>query len=214
MFRRRVPPSTDVGLRRLWPYLREHRGALVLVAVLSAVTAATSLAQPLLVGRVISAVQTSAPVLPVAATLVAILVGGALVGAGQSFLLQRTAEGVVLSTRRTLAQRLLGLPVAEYDARRTGDLMSRIGADTTLLRAVVTSGLFEIASSVLVVVGAAVAMALVDLVLLGVTLLAVAAGAAVLEIAHRWGAVYAIPAAVLGLVAYDWFVFPPTHPEE
>ena len=45
-------------------------------------------------------------------------------------------------------------------------------------------------------------------------LLAVAAGAAVLEIAHRWGAVYAIPAAVLGLVAYDWFVFPPTHPEE
>ena len=45
-------------------------------------------------------------------------------------------------------------------------------------------------------------------------LLAVAAGAAVLEIAHRWGAAYAIPAAVLGLVAYDWFVFPPTHPEE
>ena len=44
--------------------------------------------------------------------------------------------------------------------------------------------------------------------------LAVAAGAAVLEIAHRWGAAYAIPAAVLGLVAYDWFVFPPTHPEE
>ncbi|RZT86936.1 ATP-binding cassette subfamily B protein [Pseudonocardia sediminis] len=185
MFRRRVPPSTDVGLRRLWPYLREHRGALVLVAVLSAVTAATSLAQPLLVGRVISAVQTSAPVLPVAATLVAILVGGALVGAGQSFLLQRTAEGVVLSTRRTLAQRLLGLPVAEYDARRTGDLMSRIGADTTLLRAVVTSGLFEIASSVLVVVGAAVAMALVDLVLLGVTLLAVAAGAVVIGVVSR-----------------------------
>jgi signal transduction histidine kinase len=45
-------------------------------------------------------------------------------------------------------------------------------------------------------------------------ILAVAAGAAVLEIAHRWGAAYAIPAAVLALVAYDWFVFPPTHPEE
>jgi K+-sensing histidine kinase KdpD len=43
--------------------------------------------------------------------------------------------------------------------------------------------------------------------------LAVVAGAAVLEIAHRWGAAYAIPAAVLGLVAYDWFAFPPTHPE-
>lgn len=172
-----------MGVRRLWPYLRRHRGALVAVAVLSAVTSAASLAQPLLVGRVITAVQDSAPVLPVAATLVAVLLGGALVGAVQSFLLQRTAEGLVLSTRRTLAERLLQLPVAEYDARRTGDLISRVGADTTLLRAVVTSGLFEIASSVIVVVGAAVAMALVDVVLLVVTLLAVAAGAAVIAVA-------------------------------
>ncbi len=185
MFRRRVPAPADVGLRRLWPYLREHRGALVVVAVLSAAGAATSLAQPLLVGQVITAVQESAPVLPVAATLVTILLAGAVVGAVQSFVLQRTAEGLVLSTRRTLAERLLRLPVAEYDARRTGDLMSRMGADTTLLRAVVTSGLFEIASSAVVVVGAAVAMALVDVVLLGVTLLAVAVGALVIGLASR-----------------------------
>ncbi|MFC5062934.1 ABC transporter ATP-binding protein [Actinomycetospora atypica] len=185
MLRRRVPPPTDVGFRRLWPYLRAHRGALVVVALLSAATAATSLAQPLLVGRVVTAVQESAPVLPVAALLVAILVGGALVGALQSFLLQRTAEGLVLSTRRTLAERMLTLPVAQYDARRTGDLMSRIGADTTLLRAVVTSGLFEIVSSIVIVVGAAVAMALVDVVLLGVTLLAVAIGAAVIAVASK-----------------------------
>ncbi|WP_433781332.1 ABC transporter ATP-binding protein [Actinomycetospora sp. CA-101289] len=185
MLRRRVPPTPDVGFRRLWPYLRQHRGALAVVAVLSAATAATSLAQPLLVGRVVTAVQEMTPVLPVAATLVAILVGGALVGALQSFLLQRTAEGLVLSTRRTLAERMLTLPVAQYDARRTGDLMSRIGADTTLLRAVVTSGLFEIASSIVIVVGAAVAMALVDVVLLGVTLLAVAIGASVIGVASR-----------------------------
>ncbi len=185
MFRRRATAPADIGVRRLWPYLREHRGALAVVAVLSAATAATSLAQPLLVGRVITAVQNSAPVLPVAATLVAILLVGAVIGAVQSFLLQRTAEGLVLSTRRTLAERLLRLPVAQYDARRTGDLMSRIGADTTLLRAVITSGLFEIASSVVVVVGAAVAMALVDVVLLGVVLLAVAAGALVIGLASR-----------------------------
>ncbi len=185
VFRRRATAPADVGVRRLWPYLREHRGALVVVAVLSAATAGTSLAQPLLVGQVITAVQDSAPVLPVAATLVAILLIGSVLGAVQSFLLQRTAEGLVLTTRRTLAERLLRLPVAEYDARRTGDLMSRIGADTTLLRAVVTSGLFEIASSVVVVAGAAVAMALVDVVLLGVTLLAVAAGAVVIGLASR-----------------------------
>lgn len=185
MSTQRVIVPADVGVRRLWPYLREHRGALVVVAVLSAATAAGALAQPLLVGQVIDAVQHSAPVLPVASMLVAVLLAGAVLGAVQSFLLQRTAEGLVLSTRRTLADRLLRLPVAEYDARRTGDLMSRMGADTTLLRAVVTSGLFEIASSVVVVVGAAVAMALVDVVLLGVTLAAVAVGAVVIALASR-----------------------------
>ncbi len=178
-------PSDDPGLRRLWPYLRAQRGSLLVVAALSLVAAGTSLAQPLLVGRVITAVQESGPIAATAGLLVGVLLLGAVIGAVESFLLQRTAEGLVLSTRRTLADRLLRLPVAEYDARRTGDLMSRIGADTTLLRAVVTSGLLEIASSAVVVVGAAVAMALVDVVLLGVTLLAVALGAVVIASASR-----------------------------
>ncbi len=177
--------TSTVGVRGLWPYLREHRVAMVTVAVLSLVTAGTALAQPLLVGRVITAVQRAAPVLPTAGLLAVVLLAGAAIGAVQSFLLQRTAEGLVLSTRRTLATTLLRLPVTEYDARRTGDLMSRIGADTTLLRAVVTSGLLEIASSLVVVIGAAVAMALVDLALLGVTLLAVLAGVVVIALASR-----------------------------
>jgi ABC-type multidrug transport system fused ATPase/permease subunit len=71
---------------------------------------------------------------------------------------------------------LLRLPIAEYDQRRTGDLMSRVGSDTTLLRAVVTSGLFEVVSSLVLIVGAIVAMALVDPVLLLVTLASVAVG--------------------------------------
>jgi ATP-binding cassette subfamily B protein len=178
MLRARPAGSSDEpGLRRLWPYLRAQRGALLVVAALSLVGAGTSLAQPLLVGRVITAVQESGPIAPTAGLLVGVLLLGAVLGAVRSYLLQRTAEGLVLSTRRTLADRLLRLPVVEYDTRRTGDLMSRIGADTTLLQAVVTSGLLEIGSSLVVVVGAAVAMALVDVVLLGVTLLAVAFGA-------------------------------------
>ncbi len=102
--------------------------------------------------------------------LVALLVLGAVSGAVQTYLLQRTAEGVVLSTRTTLVGRLLRLPVAEINRRSIGDLMSRVGADTTLLRSVVTSGVVDLVSSALVVVGAVVAMALVDPVLLGAAL--------------------------------------------
>ncbi|MBC3764219.1 ABC transporter ATP-binding protein [Quadrisphaera oryzae] len=165
------------GLRALLPHLREHRGALAAAAGLSLVTAATGLAQPLLVRRVIDAVQVGAPTGAAVVAVVVVLVAGSLVGAVQQYLLQRTAEGVVLATRRRLVGRLLRLPVAELAGRRTGDLISRVGSDTTLLRAVVTSGLVEVASSALLAAGAVVAMALVDPVLLAVTLVAVAVGA-------------------------------------
>ena len=171
-----APAPAGVGLRTLVPYLGEHRRALVAVAAVSLVGAAAALVQPLLVGRVITAVEAGDAVAPVVAALVVVLLGGSLLGAVQQYLLQRTAEGVVLSTRRSLVGRILRLPVAELDGRRTGDLVSRVGSDTTLLRAVITSGLVEVVSSVVVVVGAVVAMALVDVVLLAVTLAAVAVG--------------------------------------
>jgi ABC-type multidrug transport system fused ATPase/permease subunit len=166
-------------LRQLLPLLRPHRRALTLAAGLSLVGAVAALAQPLLVSRVIGAVGAGRSLLPPVAVLVAVLVVGAFLGAAQQFVLQRTAEGVVLSTRRTLADRLLRLPVAEYDRRRTGDLMSRVGADTTLLRATVTSGIVEVAGSAVLGVGALVAMALVDVGLLLVTVVAVGTGMAV-----------------------------------
>ncbi|WP_255410872.1 ABC transporter ATP-binding protein [Blastococcus sp. TF02A-26] len=147
--------------------------------------AAASLAQPALVNRVISAVGAGEALLPVVSLLVLVLVVASVLGAVQSFVLQRAAEGVVLTTRRTVADRLLRLPVAEYDRRRTGDLMSRVGADTTLLRATVTSGVVEVAGSAVVAVGALVAMAVVDVWLLLVTVAAVSVGIAVVMSTSR-----------------------------
>jgi ATP-binding cassette subfamily B protein len=143
---------------------------------MSLVAAGAALAQPLLVSRVIDAVGDGRSVPAAVAALVLVLVAASVLGAFQAYLLQRTAEGVVLTTRRTLADRLLRLPVTEYDHRRTGDLMSRVGADTTLLRATVTSGVVDIAGSVVVGVGAVIAMALVDAWLLLLTVLAVSVG--------------------------------------
>ncbi|SDO04495.1 ABC transporter ATP-binding protein [Geodermatophilus sp. DSM 45219] len=177
-----APPAT---LRQLLPLVRPHRRPLAAAAVLSLVAAAGALAQPALVARVIEVVGAGGELLPAVGLLVAVLVASSALGAVQEYLLQRTAEGVVLSTRRTLADRLLRLPVAEYDRRRTGDLMSRVGADTTLLRATVTSGVVEVAGSAVVAVGALVAMALVDGWLLLVTVGAVAAGLAVVVSVSR-----------------------------
>jgi ABC-type multidrug transport system fused ATPase/permease subunit len=168
-----------VGLPALFPYLREHRGTLVVVGGLSLLTAATALVQPVLVREVLDGITAGRPVASAVALLIALLLTGAALGGLRDYLLQRTAEGLVLTTRRRLARHLLRLPIVEYDTRRTGDLLSRVGADTTLLRAVVTSGLFEIVTGTVMVAGATIAMAVLDPLLLGVALCGLAVGMAV-----------------------------------
>ncbi|HEY0700887.1 MAG TPA: ABC transporter ATP-binding protein, partial [Micromonospora sp.] len=178
-------PPRRVTLSALLPYLRSHRRTLLTVALLSLVGAGAALAQPLLTRAVLDAVGAARPVAGPVSLLVVLLVAGAVVEGLRDYLLQRTAEGLVLDTRRTLARHLLRLPVVEYDRRRTGDLLSRVGADTTLLRAVVTSGLFEAATGVVMVVGASVAMLLLDPFLFGVTLLGVGGGLTVAVLLAR-----------------------------
>ncbi|MBP2383666.1 ABC transporter ATP-binding protein [Brachybacterium sacelli] len=162
--------TPKASLRDLFSYLREHRGVLAIVLVISLVGAALNLAQPLMVNQVIAAVGDGRDLSGPVAVLVGLVVGAGLVDAAQQFLLGRTAEGVVFCARRQLLGRMLRLPIREYDARRTGDLVSRVGSDTTMVREALTGGLVEALSGVLVFVGALVAMALLDLTLLGITL--------------------------------------------
>jgi ATP-binding cassette subfamily B protein len=171
-------PKPEDGPRakfsQLLPYLFEHKAVLSFVIVLSILGAAASLAQPLLVSQVISIVESGASLGAIVWLLIGLVVFSGLVSGYQHYLLQRTGEGVVLSSRKRLVARLLNLPISEFDVRRTGDLVSRVGSDTTLLRAVLTQGLVEAVGGALTFVGALVAMLIIDPLLLGLTVLVVA----------------------------------------
>ncbi len=159
---------------QLLPYLAEHRGILSVVIVLSILAAGASLAQPVLVGQLITLVQAGDPIGALVWLLVALVVVAALLSGFQHYLLQRTGTSVVLSARRQLVRRMLRLPISEFDTRRTGDLVSRVGSDTTLLYAVITQGLVDAVGGSLVFVGAIIAMLIIDPVLLGLTVLVIA----------------------------------------
>ncbi|MBG6217517.1 ABC-type multidrug transport system fused ATPase/permease subunit [Arthrobacter sp. CAN_A6] len=170
------PSSERATLSEFWPYLRGHGGVLGAAAVVSVVATGLSVVQPLMVQQLVNAVSAGNPGGRFVWLLVVITLAGAVFNAGQSYLLQRTAESVVLGLRRSLVGHLLSLPIREFDKRRVGDLMSRVGSDTTLLRSVITSGLFDIVSSVLMFVAAVVLMILLDPFLFGITLGAVVLG--------------------------------------
>ena len=170
---------------QLVPYLLEHKAALWIAMTLSVLGAGISLAQPLVVGQVITAVQSGADLAGLVTALVAVILGSAVVGGFMYYVLAKAGEGVVLSARQKLAHRLLKLPIHEYDLRRTGDLVSRVGSDTTLLRAVLTQGLVDAVGGILIFVGSLVAMAFIDPLLLGLTLLMVVIAIASISVTAR-----------------------------
>lgn len=171
---RPIPEGPRAKFSQLLPYLFEHKPMMVVIIILSVLGAAASLAQPLLVNQVIGFVQENKPLGILVVALVGLVVVSGLLNGFQHYLLQRTGEAVVLSSRRRLVARMLHLPISEFDARRTGDLVSRVGSDTTLLRAVLTQGLVDAIGGSLTFAGAIVGMAIIDPVLLGLTVLVVA----------------------------------------
>ncbi|MFM6968601.1 MAG: ABC transporter ATP-binding protein [Microbacteriaceae bacterium] len=180
-----VPEGPKATFRQLLPYLLEHKGILFTVIGLSVLGAGASLAQPLIVSQVITSVQAGADLGWLVPALIALVIGGALLASVRHYLLQRTGESVVLSSRRHLVARLLNLPISEFDSRRTGDLVSRVGADSTMLRAVLTQGLVEAIGGSVTFVGSIIAMLFIDAMLFGLTSTVVVASMLIVIVLSR-----------------------------
>ncbi|MFI6743024.1 ABC transporter ATP-binding protein [Nonomuraea sp. NPDC050451] len=158
----------------LAPFVRAQTGTLVTALALSLAGAAGTLAQPMVARSVLTAIQTARPVWHLVILLVGLIAIGAVLGGARSYLLHRAGARMVLATRRSLVDHILRLPVAEFDRRRTGDLLSRAGTDTATLHGALTSGLVDIVGGAVITIGAAIMMAWLDPVMFGFTAVAFA----------------------------------------
>jgi ABC-type multidrug transport system fused ATPase/permease subunit len=175
-----APPGTGTGRRRhrrrrpawrlLLDHLRPYRGRLLAGGLLGFLGGLAALAQPLLAKRIVDTLDERRSVLGPVLLLTAVLLGAAALNAAGTYLLGRAGESVVLTARQRLVSRLLRLRVGAADRLDPGDLLSRVVSDTTLLRSVSTYGLVQTVNAVFLLAGSLVVMALLDLLLLGVTL--------------------------------------------
>ncbi|GAA1988634.1 ABC transporter ATP-binding protein [Nocardiopsis rhodophaea] len=163
--------------RRIWDYGRPHWKALLVGGLLSFLGGMTGILQPLVAKVVIEALGAGESLVRPLLVLTAAVIGGALISAAGAFVLERTGQSVVLAVRRQLVSRLLRLRVAEVDRLKPGDLVSRLTADTTLLRTVATSGISDAVTSSVLLVAGIVLMAVMDPVLFGVTAVVVVVAA-------------------------------------
>jgi ABC-type multidrug transport system fused ATPase/permease subunit len=157
-------------MRELLGHIRPHRGTLAVAALLGLLGAAAGLAQPLAAREVIEALSADDSLTKPIVILSALVVAAAFVTALHYWLLERTAQRVVLRARRGLTGRLLRLRMSELDRLAPGDLVARTTSDTTLLGEVASTGLVQSFNGVISLLAAIVLMAVIDVPLLLVTL--------------------------------------------
>jgi ATP-binding cassette subfamily C protein len=171
-----APVTGDASLsaretfKGLYVRVRPHGWAVALGMLCALIGAAGGLLQPLATKALVDRLASGETIAGILIALTALVVLGTAVEAFGAYVLERTAESVVLAARRTLVGRLLRLRIAEWERIPPGDLMSRVTADTTLLRAVSTQAVVSAAAGAVAFVAAIVIMAFLDVVLLGVTL--------------------------------------------
>lgn len=127
------------------------------------------LVQPLAAKLVLDALAEGQGVERALLMLTALVVVAALMLAIGNFLLLRTAEAVVLAGRHRLVHHILRLSMTGMRRQAPGDLIARVTADTTLLRQIAIQSLVQALTGLVMLIGALGLMAVVDVVLLGVT---------------------------------------------
>ena len=168
--------SKELGaLAELWPFLRPYRmlmGAAVLALVL---TAMVSLVLPMAVRRVVDNFGTEDGAVLNQYFLAALGIAGLLaIGTGLRYaLVTRLGERVVADIRKAVFDRVISMSPAFFENMMTGEVLSRITTDTTLILSVIGSSVSIALRNILIFAGGLGLMLITSAKLTGMVLLLV-----------------------------------------
>ncbi len=152
-----------VTLRALWPFVRRQRGLVIAWLVALAASSTATLSLPVAVRRMIDQGFASAGNIDATfLALFAVIVALALATAARFFFVSLLGERVVADLRQRLYAHLLGLDPEFFERTRSGELVSRLSADTELLRSVVGSSISVALRSFIMVLGSIVMLFVTD----------------------------------------------------
>ncbi|SEQ47892.1 ABC transporter transmembrane domain-containing protein [Thalassovita taeanensis] len=170
--------SKRVGaLSELWPFLKPYKIMVVLAGMALTLTATVSLVLPLAVRRVVDNFGTEDGALLDKYFAAALAIAALLaVGTGLRYaLVTRLGERVVADIRKAVFARVIGMSPAFFENIMTGEVLSRITTDTTLILSVIGSSISVALRNVLIFGGGLVLMLLTSAKLTGLVLLIVPA---------------------------------------
>jgi len=168
--------SRRIGsLRALTPFLLPYKLMMGLSVAALVLTAMVSLTLPLAVRRVVDGFDMESSALLdqyfLAALGIAVLLA---IGTGlRYYLVTRLGERVVADIRKSVFDRMIGMSPSFYENIMTGEVLSRITTDTTLLLSVISSSVSIALRNLLILIGGLALMLVTSPKLAGLVLLIV-----------------------------------------
>ncbi len=160
----------------LAPYVGRYRGRAVLALIALTVAAITTLVVPVAVRRIIDfgfsaeGVALINSYFGVMIAVVAVLAGAS---ASRYYLVMTIGERIVADLRRDVFAHLMSLSPAFFDSARSGELISRLTADTTQLKSAVGASVSIALRNLMLFIGATAMMVITSPRLSGFVLLAI-----------------------------------------
>ncbi|WP_441230389.1 ABC transporter ATP-binding protein/permease [Tardiphaga sp. 215_C5_N2_1] len=158
-----VPPSRAKlrPLLALAPYVARYRGRALLALVSLTVAAVTTLVVPVAARRMIDfgfSPEGIAMINNYFSVMIAVVVVLALASAARYYLVMTIGERIVADLRRDVFQHLTALSPSFFDTSRSGELVSRLTADTTQIKSAVGASVSIALRNLVLFLGAAAMM--------------------------------------------------------
>jgi ATP-binding cassette, subfamily B, bacterial len=176
-------------LLELAPYVARYRGRATLALISLTIAAITTLVVPVAVRRMIDFGFTPEGIaminsyFSVMIAVVAVLAGAS---AARFYLVMTIGERIVADLRRDVFAHLMSLSPAFFDSTRSGELISRLTADTTQIKSAVGASVSIALRNVMLFVGATAMMVITSPRLSGFVLLAIPVMVIPLVAFGRW----------------------------
>ena len=140
--------------RRLLRFVQPYRINLVLAAALLILSTVLGLVWPQVVLRVLDAGLKDAALLDeLVLALIGVLLIRAAIDGVRQYVMTWTGERVIFDLRMEIVRHLQSLSLSFFTRRKTGELMSHVTSDATLVHGVITQTIISVLGQVLTLVG-------------------------------------------------------------
>jgi ATP-binding cassette, subfamily B, bacterial len=163
-------------LLALAPYVARYRGRAFLAFIALTVAALTTLVVPIAVRRMIDfgfSPEGIAMINSYFSVMIAVVAVLALASAARFYLVMTIGERIVADLRRDVFAHLVSLSPSFFDSARSGELISRLTADTTQIKSAVGASVSIALRNVMLFIGATAMMVITSPRLSGFVLLAI-----------------------------------------